>query len=254
MSINCRLCKGEAKKFMSGKILNKYKIDYYDCATCGYIQTENPFWLKEAYADVINNFDTGIMGRNYANSKLVFLLYILYFKKIYGGGFTVLDYAGGYGVLVRLLRDLGVNAYWDDKYCTNILAKDFILNSGVKPSMLTAFEVLEHFEYPNAELDDLFKISDNILCSTLLISDSPPNINEWWYYGVNHGQHIGFFRRTTLEYIAQKNGVNLVSDGRSYHLFYKDASLRFRLFKLLVAASKISFNKIFLKLLNFRPL
>lgn len=254
MLLNCRLCRGEAKKFMSGMILHKYEIDYYDCVKCGYIQTETPFWLKEAYTDAINESDTGIMERNYANSKIVFLLYILYFKKIYGRSFTVLDYAGGYGILVRLLRDLGLNAYWEDKFCQNLLAKGYVLNPGARPSMVTAFEVLEHFVDPIADLDGLFKISDNILCSTLLISDSPPNVNEWWYYGVNHGQHIGFFRRATLEYIAQKNGVNLVSDGRSYHLFYKDASLRFRLFKLLSLVSKISFNKIFYKLLNFRPL
>jgi hypothetical protein len=254
MSTDCRLCGGVAKKIMSGKVLDKYEVCYYDCSTCGYIQTETPFWLEEAYTDVINNMDTGIMGRNYANSKIVLLLYILYFKKIYGEGFTVLDYAGGYGILVRLLRDLGVNAYWDDKFCTNILAKGFVLNFGAKPSMLTAFEVLEHFADPSNDLENLFNISDNILCSTLLISDSPPNINEWWYYGANHGQHIGFFRRATLEYIAQKNGVNLVSDGRSFHLFYKDASLKFRLFKLLSVISRISFNGIIYKLLKFRLL
>ena len=139
MSLNCRLCGGEVKKIMSGMVLNKYKIDYYDCAVCGYVQTETPFWLEEAYADVINNMDTGIMERNYANSKFIFLLYIFYLKRVYGSGFTVLDYAGGYGILVRLLRDLGINAYWDDKFCANILAKGFVRNSETRPSLVTAF-------------------------------------------------------------------------------------------------------------------
>ena len=239
---------------MSGRILNKHDINYYDCTSCGYVQTENPFWLKEAYAEVINNMDTGIMERNYTNSKFIFLLYILYLKKIYSSDFTVLDYAGGYGVLVRLLRDLGVNAYWDDKFCDNIFAKGLTIPSGRRPSMLTAFEVFEHFADPITELNDIFKISDNIFCSTLLISEDVPNIGDWWYYGVDHGQHIGFFRFRTLEYIAKLNGVKLVSDGRSYHLFYKDSSFRFNLFKFLSLISKISFNKIIFKIFKLRVL
>jgi Nif-specific regulatory protein len=38
---------------------------------------------------------------------------------------TVVDCAGGYGILVRLLRDYGVNALWSDPYCENVLAKGF---------------------------------------------------------------------------------------------------------------------------------
>jgi hypothetical protein len=39
------------------------------------------------------------------------------------------------------------------------------------------------------------------------------------YYGLDHGQHIGFYRVQTLEWIARRYNKNLISDGRNYHLF-----------------------------------
>ena len=37
----------------------------------GYVQTEDPTWLDEAYASPINPSDTGIMDRNLSNVELV---------------------------------------------------------------------------------------------------------------------------------------------------------------------------------------
>jgi hypothetical protein len=56
--------------------------------------------------------DTGIMQRNLYLSKITAFILLLFFdcrKKF-------LDYAGGYGVFVRLMRDYGFDFYWYDKY------------------------------------------------------------------------------------------------------------------------------------------
>ena len=61
----CRLCESKKLNFLfSEKIISKYKCNYYECTNCKTIQTEEPFWLKEAYEKSINNSDTGIMYRN----------------------------------------------------------------------------------------------------------------------------------------------------------------------------------------------
>ena len=48
----------------------------------------------------------------------------------------------------------------------------------------------------------------------------PPHQGKeaWWYYGFAHGQHISFYARETLAYIARQQGVFLVSHN-GLHLF-----------------------------------
>jgi hypothetical protein len=118
--MTCKICTQQAKQIFTAKILNKYDIKYYHCEHCGFLQTEEPFWLEEAYGESINVSDTGYMQRNLLLSqKLTILLRLFFYKNA-----KFVDYAGGYGVFVRLMRDIGFDFYWDDKYTTNLFASD----------------------------------------------------------------------------------------------------------------------------------
>lgn len=209
----CRCCNSIAESAFKGTLFG-IEIQYFECVNCGYVQTEPPHWLTKAYSSAINDCDTGIMQRNISNAKITLGTLALLGSK----DGTVVDYAGGYGILVRLLRDYGVDALWTDPYCKNLLAKGFE-HHNENASLVTAFEAFEHFINPCDEVNKLFDISPNILISTSLVPTPTPRQNEWWYYGKEHGQHIGFYREKTLSYIAKKFGKNLVSDGHSYHLF-----------------------------------
>lgn len=189
-------------------------ISYFECSICGYVQTESPYWMERAYSSAINNCDTGIMVRNLANVGLV-LATLTALNKING---SVVDCAGGYGILVRLLRDRGVGALWSDPYCKNLLALGFE-HTTEEADLVTAFEAFEHFVDPILEAEKLFAIAPNLLISTALITTPAPAPNAWWYYGLDHGQHIGFYRLQTLQFIAKKFGKHLVTDGVGYHLF-----------------------------------
>jgi hypothetical protein len=208
----CRNCNSVVDEIFTGKLIDHH-VCYFECPACGYVQTETPHWLDQAYADAINDSDTGIMVRNQVNSKIV-LATMLMLGKLDG---TLVDYAGGYGILVRLLRDFGINALWSDQYCNNLLARGFE-HSDEKADLVTAFEAFEHFVNPAEELNRLLAIAPNVLFSTELIADPAPNQDDWWYYGKEHGQHIGFFRIRTLEKLARDRGKFLVSNGTSYHL------------------------------------
>jgi hypothetical protein len=197
---------------MSGVVLS-HQIDYFECDTCGYVQTEWPFWLKEAYSRPINASDTGIVARNVANARIV-LGSLWHLGSLTG---RVVDFAGGCGLLVRLLRDYGVDALWSDRYCSNMLASGFE-HTGEKAELITAFEAFEHFLDPERELGEMFKIAPNVLLSTQLIPEPTPQQDAWWYFGKEHGQHIGFFRLSTLEFLARKHGKTLLTNGTSYHL------------------------------------
>ncbi len=196
------------------KYIEKYDVGFFECSACRYIQTETPYWLTEAYGRTISASDTGIMVRNLYNSRLV--LATLYLLDALDG--VVVDFAGGYGILVRLLRDLGIDTFWSDKYSENLVAFGFEYK-GEAAHLVTAFEAFEHFVHPKEELAALFDVAPNVLISTEIAPSPTPLQKEWWYYGPEHGQHIGFFRVETLRQMAASHGKRLVTDGRYYHLF-----------------------------------
>lgn len=200
--INCRICNSKASLAFNSKVLNKYDVKYFKCSKCGYLFTENPYWLDEAYKNPINISDTGIMMRNIYFSKIVSV--ILYF--CYDKSAKYLDYAGGYGIFTRLMRDIGFDFYWHDDFTRNLLARGFE-KSESRYKLLTAFEVFEHFVNPIDEVNKMIELSDSILFSTVITPDEIPS-KDWWYYGFEHGQHISFYTETTLKTIAEKFGMN----------------------------------------------
>lgn len=215
--MECRVCKSLSEKFGSAVIFNN-SVSYFECPICGYIQTEKPYWLEKAYHSTMNLTDTGIIKRNLDNLRNVLAVISMI-------GITndhhVVDFGAGYGVLVRMLRDKGINAFWNDPFCENLFARGFEYESQNNVKLVTSFETFEHFEDPCLEFSHLKSISSNILISTLLAPEPAPSFSKWWYYGQEHGQHIGFFRLKTLEYLATKHKMNLISIGNFLHFFSK---------------------------------
>jgi Zn ribbon nucleic-acid-binding protein len=217
----CRVCDQDSNYLWSSSLIGN-RVKYYECALCGYVQTEEPYWLNDAYKESINLTDTGILSRNLFNLKIT--ISTLVFLNIRNNA-KVVDAAGGYGVLVRLLRDYGINAFWSDKYSHNLFARGFEYENMDSPAdLVTVFEAFEHFSNPNSELDNLLSIAPNVLLSTQIIPDKIPKPNAWWYYGLEHGQHVGFFRIKTLQKLAFDREKYLLSDGRSFHLITEKKS------------------------------
>lgn len=212
--MNCRLCNSRlVPHFATGEIFSRI-ISYFECHECGYVQTEDPYWLEEAYSSPINLSDTGIMSRNQSNISIV----LATLTALGARHERVVDSAGGYGFLVRLLRDVGIDAYWADPYSENLVARGFEYETG-EAALVTAFEVFEHFVSPVDEMQKLISISPNILLTTDIIPSPTPDPKDWWYYGLEHGQHIGFYHIETLKWLARRFDKHLLTDGVSVHLF-----------------------------------
>lgn len=226
----CKICSSDATLLGKGILLNKYSVSYFQCTNCGFVQTESPYWLPEAYSSAITKADLGLANRNLILSKISKAIIVAFFNK--SGSF--LDYGSGYGLFVRLMRDKGFNFYWYDKYCDNLFAKGFEKDSNLSCNyeLLTAFEVFEHLESPVIECEQMLKYSQNILFTTNLLPDGPPKPGEWWYYGLEHGQHIALYPYNSLVELGKRFGLNLYSDGKSIHLLTKK-SINAKLFKFL---------------------
>jgi hypothetical protein len=215
MEKTCTICGSPMDPVFSGKILKKYTAQYFQCKKCEYLCTENPYWLEEAYKNPINVTDTGIIARNISASKIVACIVFLFFKTDQKG----LDYGGGYGILTRLMRDIGFDFYWWDPHTKNLFAQGFEYPHQCRDiGVITAFENFEHFLNPMEDLEKIFSISHNVIFSTEMIPDPVPKPGEWWYYGSEHGQHISFYSPHTLQTIAEKFGVQVYSY-RDIHFF-----------------------------------
>lgn len=213
----CKICSTNSELFSRAEILNKYSIQYFKCPECGFIQTEEPYWLEESYSEVINRSDIGLLARNLELSKTTKAILLFLFDKRK----KFLDYGAGYGVFVRLMRDFGFDFYWMDKYSENLFAKDFEATGNEKYELLTAYEVFEHLVQPAEEVTTMLKYSDNILFSTFLIPSNKPKPEEWWYYALDHGQHIALYSRKSLEVLAKKFDLNFYTNGKNLHIFSK---------------------------------
>lgn len=210
--MKCGICNAEAKEVFRHTVLGKYDIAYFKCDHCGFLFAGNPFWLSEAYENSITSQDTGLLSRNVdLVRKISVILYYLF----YPDG-QYLDYAGGYGVFTRLMRDSGFNFFHTDPYTRNLFANDFEWDGGSVDGV-TCFECFEHFPDPIIEIEKLLSISRNIIFSTVLLpSDVPPVL--WDYYAFDHGQHISFYSHQTLAFIARKFDFYVSSVG-NLHVF-----------------------------------
>jgi hypothetical protein len=148
-----------------------------------------------------------------------------------------LDYAGGYGTLVRLMRDRGFDFYWSDRYAKNLHARGFEHVPGSRYDLLTAYEVLEHLPDPLAGIALMLDLADNVLISTELVPEPAPLPPNWWYYAVKGGQHISLYSADSLRKIASHFHVNLLSRG-SYHLISRKPQNSF-LFRIATSAKAI---------------
>ena len=210
--MNCPICSDQMKLSFNAQVLGKYAARYEACDGCGFLRAHEPHWLDEAYSSAIAAADTGLVARNFALAAKI--AGVLYWATGERGAGRYLDAAGGYGMLTRLMRDMGFDFYWADKYCENLLVPGFEYQPESGPCRaVTAIEVLEHLTDPAAFIAETLEAAgaDTLLFTTELYQGPPPDPSVWWYYSFATGQHIGFFQRRTLEVLGARLGLQFAS-------------------------------------------
>jgi len=202
----CRLCHGPTRRLFAATILEKYPTDYWECATCGSLQTGRPHWLAEAYAIPGVHIDTGQAARVVQTwLRLCHLLQAIGFDR----AAPCVDYGGSAGLLTRLMRDSGFDYHAFDLYDDSKYANYFRLESLTErpPTLISAFEVFEHFPEPAEALREIFADSVELVVFTTQFYAQQGA--DWPYLVPCCGQHVFFYSERGLAVFADGFGFDL---------------------------------------------
>lgn len=245
----CRLCGGPTEPQFHCMVLGRHDVQYRRCASCGSLQTDPPTWLAEAYDACLATSDVGVVQRCLTSRTAVWwCLTVLGLGKA-----RVLDFGGGTGLLCRLLRDLGMDAWTTDRYGRGDLARAFQVEADtLEPrrfDVVTAFEVFEHLPEPAVDLARLFDLEPRVvIASTVLYTpDCGP---DWWYLAAGEGQHVFFYTRQALAGWAERRGYRLVSVG-NWQIFVRQPvdGWRAALLSLVLRGRSLRATRLFLEAL-----
>jgi hypothetical protein len=183
------------------------------------VQTEDPYWLKEAYKTPISDADLGYLSRNEVIACILDKI-LRFFLRIKPNA-ACLDYGGGLGVFVRLMRDRGHHFFWYDPYAQNLFAKGFAIKDPKQHKQfacLSLCEVFEHMVNPKSEFESISDLAPHIFFTTELLPERITKVADWWYFTPETGQHISFHTQRSLQHLMQQSGFHLITNGRSMHL------------------------------------
>jgi len=207
-TITCRLCSAASHKIFTKQALGRHSVDYFRCSGCQSIQSEEPYWLDEAYSIPGVHIDVGCASRTLKNwTSVSTLLAHLSFPR----DAVALDFGAASGLFGRLMRDVGYNFYSYDKYARPAFTSYHSTDdpTSAQPQLITAFEVFEHFPNPKDELDRLFALQSPLILFTTWFCDDQGE--DWVYFVEECGQHVFFYSQQAMRDIAARHGYELRS-------------------------------------------
>ena len=198
----CRLCGGPTDFAFRIVVLAKYKIACYRCRACDSLQSQKPYWLAEAYANVATSIDPGSARRVLDSYVLLRVVAKLL------GCHKLLDFGGNTGLLCRLLRDSGYDAYSFDRYISPVYAPHFVGSPAAQHDLVSVFVVVEYFERPREVLGQLFDAQPGVVLATTELFRGQSS--DWWYIAPREGQHIFFYSPQAVRLIAERYGYQIL--------------------------------------------
>lgn len=195
----CRLCGGGTRIHFTELVLQKYSCQYMSCDVCSSLQTEQPYWLEEAYGGgSIADSDAGVFLRGMNNLCVLYLsAWLLRMPK----RARILDFGGGNGLLCRMLRDVGFDARLSDRYARNEIARGFD-DTGETPDIVCSFEVAEHFPDPAAGMAKILGREATI--AIVGTETYRGQGKDWWYISPHTGQHVFFYSSKGMKILATR--------------------------------------------------
>lgn len=133
-----------------------------------------------------------------------------------------LDYGGGNGLLVEVLKKSGWNSASYDPF----VDRNVDIAQLGKFDLITSFEVFEHVPNVQELMDNICKLlaPNGVLLFSTLISDGNIFKNQritWWYASPRNG-HISLFSKQSLAILAHNKGLRFGSFSEGFHTFFTE--------------------------------
>lgn len=225
--MGCKVCEGTALYHFHGDLLERYRVAYYLCQKCGLLASEEPYWLQEAHtADRLPIQDDDFLQRHGAFRDFVALL----LRNLFDDKAKFLDYGGGYGLFVRMMRDAGFDFYWQDDVFHNLFAHGCEAVDGDTYGLVTVLDRFQQFVDPVQEVTWIFERSDCLLFTVNLLPDPIPPSNSWEGYRLDGGREIVFYSMESLQALAKRLDLALLSNGVHTHMLSKRSIVSKKIF------------------------
>lgn len=209
----CCMCGTQMVFAFEAQFIRRHPGALHVCPSCEFLCASQVTWLDEAYSSAIAVTDTGIAWRNWTTAEVLHSFAYLAGLRDKRG----LDLGGGHGLLVRILRDFGLDFRWTDPHAENIFARGFE-DEGGPYAWLSMIEVFEHLDDPRAFLENaVARYSPQAIVFTTLPRPGLIPDRSWWYWSFETGQHISFVTYKTLRVLADRLGFEIRSRG-IFHL------------------------------------
>jgi Methyltransferase domain len=214
--IDCRICGEHAAAYADVIVRGRHSSRLFRCGDCGFVFLCPVYWLDEAYSAAETPLDVGSISRNLHAAE--FLSKRL--GEVTRRSDLFVDFGGGYGLLVRLMRDKGYHFHLHDPLATNLFASYCAADRTAfeRYRALTAIEVFEHLTDPLKTVEEMLEWSRCIIFTTELCPEERPAPDHWWYFALEEGQHVSFYTRKSLEAIASRFALRYFSLGASWHV------------------------------------
>jgi hypothetical protein len=189
-------------------------VTYLRCTACGFLFTRDfDAWSHAEFGDRIYNAEYAFVDPDFAERRpAANASYIAHNFGIHRQKIRVLDYGGGEGRMMDLLRAEGfrsVNTY-------DPFSSKYNVSDGQKYDLITAFEVFEHVPDPHVMMENISRLLDGpqaLVFFSTGISDGLIKDQErlnWWYAAPRNG-HIGLHSSKSLKVLAQRHNMNFGS-------------------------------------------
>jgi hypothetical protein len=159
----CRLCGAAARHLFHLPVLGRLNVAYQQCTTCGAGQTEPPHWLNAELRLAVQRLDTSVLTRSLVHAGVVQTLLVLTGLAGDGQSPRVLDHGCRTGLLVRTLRDMGIDAWGTETEISPALALGFQAEVAQGFDLVYAGDVLSSAPEPGAVLKRLMSGDPAIL-------------------------------------------------------------------------------------------
>lgn len=234
-SLQCPVCHGASSLLdvvdfnksceeARGKFLPLAGIPVYYalCNICGFsFAPELMNWKLEQFEEKIYNDEYARVDPDYIDSRPranAANLINIFGERAHA--IRHLDYGGGGGLLVQLLKE----SNWQSTTYDPFVDRSLNLDQLGKYDLISAFEVFEHVPDVQALMTSLRALlapKGVVLFSTLL-SDGHIRANQrlsWWYASPRNG-HISLFSRNSLTLLAKQEGFTFGSFSNGFHAFW----------------------------------